>query len=37
MKLCAIQVPYAHDPADFYRRADVLVNFIQSHRAGDRP
>ena len=27
---------YAHGPADFYRRADVLVNFIQSHRAGDR-
>ena len=26
---------YAHGPADFYRRADVLVNFIQSHRAGD--
>jgi len=25
---------YAHGPADFYRRADVLVNFIQSHRAG---
>ncbi|MBR4253491.1 MAG: glycosyltransferase family 4 protein [Lentisphaeria bacterium] len=28
---------YAHGPADFYRRADVLVNFIQSHSAGDRP
>ena len=28
---------YAHGPADFYRRADVFVNFIQSHRAGDRP
>jgi UDP-glucose:(heptosyl)LPS alpha-1,3-glucosyltransferase len=28
---------YAHGPADFYRRADVLVNFIQSHRAGDHP
>ena len=27
---------YAHGPADFYRRADVLVNFIQSRRAGDR-
>ena len=26
---------YAHGPADFYRRADVLVNFIQSRRAGD--
>ena len=26
---------YARGPADFYRRADVLVNFIQSHRAGD--
>lgn len=26
---------YAHGPADFYRRVDVLVNFIQSHRAGD--
>ena len=25
---------YAHGPADFYRRADVLVNFLQSHRAG---
>ena len=25
---------YAHGPADFYRRADVLVNFIQSRRAG---
>ena len=28
---------YAHGPADFYRRADVLVNFLQSHRAGGRP
>jgi len=28
---------YAHGPADFYRRADVLVNFIQSRRAGDLP
>lgn len=27
---------YAHGPADFYRRADVLVNFIQSHQTGDR-
>ena len=27
---------YAHGPADFYRRADVLVNFLQSRRAGDR-
>ncbi len=25
---------YAHGPADFYRRADVLVNFLQSHCAG---
>jgi len=25
---------YAHGPADFYRRADVLVNFLQSHHAG---
>ena len=27
---------YAHGPADFYRRADVLVNFMQSHQAGDK-
>ena len=26
---------YAHGPADFYRRADVLVNFLQSRRAGE--
>ena len=26
---------YAHGPADFYRRADVLVNFIQSPGAGE--
>jgi len=25
---------YAHGPADFYRRADVLVNFLQSRGAG---
>ena len=25
---------YANGPADFYRRADMLVNFIQSRRAG---
>ena len=28
---------YANGPADFYRRADVLVNFMQSRAAGDRP
>ena len=28
---------YANGPADFYRRADVLVNFMQSRSAGDRP
>jgi UDP-glucose:(heptosyl)LPS alpha-1,3-glucosyltransferase len=27
---------YARGPADFYRRADVLVNFLQTHCAGDR-
>ena len=26
---------YAHGPADFYRRADVLVNFFQTRRAGE--